>query len=67
MRVQGLHKDAGRAIFAKQQIDGFALDVEVLAIARRWDYKILEIGIPWTYGPGQRRQLRDPWRKLRES
>ncbi len=64
---KAFHKDAGRAIFAKQQIDGFAFDVEVLAIARRWDYKILEIGIPWTYGPGGSvSPLRDSWRMFRE-
>lgn len=60
-------REAGQAIFSKQKIDGFAFDVEVLAIARRWDYRIVEIGIPWTYGPGGSvSPLRDSWRMFRE-
>jgi dolichyl-phosphate beta-glucosyltransferase len=64
---KAFQRDAGRAIFSKQKIDGFAFDVEILAIARRWGYRILEIGIPWTYGPGGSvNPLRDSWRMFRE-
>jgi len=60
-------REAGQAIFRTQQIDGFAFDVEVLAIARRWNYKLIEIGIPWYYGPGGSvHPLRDSWRMLKE-
>ena len=60
-------REAGQAIFQTQQIDGFAFDVEVLAIARRWNYKLIEIGIPWYYGPGGSvHPLRDSWRMLKE-
>lgn len=60
-------REAGQAIFHAQTIDGFAFDVEVLAIARRWGYDIIEIGIPWTYGPGGSvNPVRDTLRMLRE-
>ncbi|MBN1246033.1 MAG: glycosyltransferase family 2 protein [Anaerolineae bacterium] len=60
-------REAGQAIFQKQIIDGFAFDVEVLAMARKWGYSIIEIGIPWTYGPGGSvHPLRDSVRMVRE-
>jgi dolichyl-phosphate beta-glucosyltransferase len=64
---KAFRREAARAIFEVQRIDGFAFDVEVLAIARRWNYKIIEVGIPWYYGPGGSvHPLRDSWRMLRE-
>ena len=64
---KAFRREAGQAIFSKQKIDGFAFDVEVLAIARRWDLKIVEIGIPWYYGPGGSvSPIRDSWRMFRE-
>lgn len=64
---KAFRREAGRAIFQAQVIDGFAFDVEVLAIARQWGYHIVEIGIPWTYGPGSSvHPLRDTVRMLRE-
>lgn len=64
---KAFRREAGQAIFQVQRINGFAFDVEVLAIARRWGYKILEIGIPWYYGPGGSvSPLRDSWRMFRE-
>lgn len=60
-------REVGQAIFQTQTIDGFAFDVEVLAIARQWGYQILEIGIPWTYGPGGSvHPIRDTVRMVRE-
>jgi len=64
---KAFRREVGQAIFHAQKIDGFAFDVEVLAIARRWGYGIEEIGIPWTYGPGGSvHPLRDSWRMFRE-
>ncbi len=64
---KAFRREAGKAIFRAQTIDGFAFDVEVLAIARRWGYKIVEIGIPWYYGPGGSvSPVRDSWRMLQE-
>lgn len=36
-------------IFPLQTIPGWTFDVEVLYIARRWGYKIVEIPIPWYF------------------
>jgi dolichyl-phosphate beta-glucosyltransferase len=64
---KAFRREVGQAIFRAQKIDGFAFDVEILAIARRWGYGIEEIGIPWTYGPGGSvHPLRDSWRMFRE-
>jgi glycosyltransferase involved in cell wall biosynthesis len=64
---KAFRREAGQAIFREQKINGFAFDVEVLALARLWGYKILEIGIPWYYGEGGSvHPLRDSWRMFRE-
>lgn len=64
---KAFRREEGQAIFRVQKINGFAFDVEVLAIARRWGYQIVEIGIPWYYGPGGSvKPVRDSWRMLRE-
>jgi dolichyl-phosphate beta-glucosyltransferase len=41
-------------LFHKQVIDGWTFDAEVLFIAQRRGYKIVEIPIPWYYHPGSR-------------
>jgi len=38
-------------LFACQTIDGWTFDVEVLYIARRRGYKIVEMPIPWFFNP----------------
>ncbi|MGC9347444.1 MAG: dolichyl-phosphate beta-glucosyltransferase [Anaerolineae bacterium] len=64
---KAFRREAGQAIFREQKINGFAFDVEVLALARLWGYEILEIGIPWYYGEGGSvHPLRDSWRMFRE-
>ncbi|MCA9300072.1 MAG: hypothetical protein KDA28_13460, partial [Phycisphaerales bacterium] len=46
--------------------DGFAFDVEHLAIARRAGYAMQEVGIPWTHQDGGTvRPFRDGLRMLR--
>ena len=42
---------AGREIFSRARIDGFAFDVEMLVIARRLDYRVKEIPVHWTNAP----------------
>ncbi len=64
---KSLRREVAREIFAVQRIDGWAFDVEVLAIAQRWGYQILEVGIPWYYGEGSRiNPLRDAVRMVGE-
>jgi len=38
---------AARAIFSRQQIDGYMFDVEILVIARRLGYEIEQVPIRW--------------------
>ncbi len=50
-------------IFPYQTLTGWSFDVELLAIARRRGYMIVEIGIPWYYTPGSKvNVLHDSWR-----
>lgn len=64
---KAFRREVGQRIFAVQQINGFAFDVEVLAIARRWGHPIVEVGIPWYYGEGGSvHPLRDAYRMFRE-
>jgi dolichyl-phosphate beta-glucosyltransferase len=51
------------AVFPRQTLTGWAFDVELLAIARRHGYSIVEVGIPWYYNPGSKiNVLRNSWR-----
>lgn len=58
---------AVRSIFPKVSVDGWAFDVEVLAIARAQGLRILELPIEWHYRAESRlNMLRDGWQMLRE-
>ena len=47
-------------LFRVQQLDGWTFDVEILFVALRRGYRIIEIPIPWYYNPGSRvRIVRD--------
>ena len=47
-------------LFSKQTILGWAFDVEILYVARRRGYSIVELPIPWYYSPQSHlRPLRD--------
>lgn len=59
--------DAAKDIVARQTIDGWAFDVELLYIARRHSYKIVEIPIEWHYRPNSRiSPLRDSINMVKE-
>lgn len=36
-----------RSLAKEQKIDGFAYDVELLAVSLAWGLKIVEVGVPW--------------------
>jgi len=40
-------RDAARAIFSRQRIDGYMFDVEILYLARKLGYRIREVGVRW--------------------
>ncbi len=46
--------DIADEIFPLQTIPGWSFDVEVLFIARRRGYHIVEVGIPWYFNPGSK-------------
>lgn len=55
-------------LFASATIDGWAFDLEILALARRRDYVIEEIGVEWTDDDRSRvNPLKDMWNVMREA
>ncbi|GAP12360.1 glycosyltransferase [Longilinea arvoryzae] len=46
--------DIADEIFPLQTMTGWSFDVEVLFIARRRGYQIVEVGIPWYFNPGSK-------------
>jgi dolichyl-phosphate beta-glucosyltransferase len=46
--------EAAEDVFTRQKLDGWTFDVEVLYIAQRLGYRIVEVPIPWYYNPGSR-------------
>jgi dolichyl-phosphate beta-glucosyltransferase len=49
--------DAAEELFKLQVLDGWTFDVEVLFLARRRGYRVVEIPIPWYYAPGSQVRL----------
>ena len=47
-------RDAARQLFALQRITGFAFDVELLWIARRLGYRVVEVPVIWVNDPSSR-------------
>lgn len=41
--------ELARALARSQRLDGFAFDVELLVLARRWGYEIREVGVRWRH------------------
>ena len=59
--------DVARAIFPYQTIDGWGFDVEILFIARRFGYQIVEVPVTWYYGEKSKiNPLKDALRMTRE-
>ena len=55
--------DAAEELFPRQTLMGWSFDVELLYIARRRGYPILEMGVPWYFNPESKvNVLRDSWR-----
>jgi glycosyltransferase involved in cell wall biosynthesis len=60
-------RQAAEDLFRVQRLDGWTFDVEVLFIALRRGYRIVEVPIPWYYNPGSRvRVFRDSVAMLRD-
>ena len=46
--------DVAQHLFARQRLDGFAFDIEVLFLARRANFAVGEIAIDWYYHTGSK-------------
>ncbi len=56
-----------KMLFHLAKVDGFAFDVEVLALAQLLGYRITEVPVGWVEAAGTKvRPLRDPARMLRD-
>lgn len=47
-------KDAARRLFAAQTLFGFSFDLEILYLAGKWGYKIIEVPVAWVDAPGSK-------------
>lgn len=60
-------RDAARAIFRHQRLDGFAFDAEVVVLAERLGFTMREVPIRWSHAEESRVSLvRDSLRMLRD-
>lgn len=57
--------DVARELFAGMVTDGFAFDVELVWLARRRGYRVVEVGVVWLNSPASRvHPLADPPRMI---
>jgi glycosyltransferase involved in cell wall biosynthesis len=49
--------EAAEALFPLQRLQGWTFDVELLFVAVRRGYRVVEVPIPWHYNPGSRVSL----------
>lgn len=60
--------EAARELFGKSRIDGWAFDLEILALARRRGYAIAEVGVTWVDdGRSRVNPLKDMWKVMSEA
>jgi glycosyltransferase involved in cell wall biosynthesis len=60
--------EAARDLFGRGRIDGWAFDLEILALARRAGFAIAEVGVAWTDDRRSRvNPLKDLWKVVREA
>ncbi len=60
--------ESARNLFASATIDGWAFDLEILALARRRGFAIEEVGVEWKDDNRSRvNPLKDMWKVIREA
>ncbi len=60
--------EAARDLFKRGKIDGWAFDLEILALARRRGFAIEEVGVEWLDDNRSRiNPLKDMWKVVREA
>lgn len=60
------HGEMARRIFPLQQIDRWGFDFEILHIARKYGYKVIEVPVEWSHSGDSRIRLSDYPRTLQE-
>ncbi len=59
--------DVARDLFARQRIDGYMFDVEILYLAARSGYRVKEVGVRWRDdGDSRLRLVAGNWRNLQD-
>ena len=59
---------AAQDLFSRATIDGWAFDLEVLAIAKRTDHVVAEVGVVWQDDARSKvNPLKDLWKVIREA
>ncbi len=54
-------KDVAQKLFSRSRVDGFAFDMEILFLARKFGYSVKEVAVTWINSPNSRvRLLGDP-------
>ena len=62
---KAFRREAAREIFSRQQLDGFAFDVEVLFLAEQLGFKAVDLPVRWINSPESKvRIVRDSLRML---
>jgi dolichyl-phosphate beta-glucosyltransferase len=51
------HARVAQDLFSRMRMNGFSFDVEVLVMARRRRYRIIEVPVNWTHRPGSKVRL----------
>src|SRR5687767_6431053 len=60
--------ETARDLFKRAKIDGWAFDLEILALARRRGYDIAEVGVEWKDDNRSRiNPLKDMWKVIKEA
>ncbi|HZD70053.1 MAG TPA: dolichyl-phosphate beta-glucosyltransferase [Actinomycetes bacterium] len=55
--LKGFRRDAARALFGRARMDGFAFDAEILFLARRLGYEVIEVPVRATDRDGSKVRL----------
>lgn len=65
---KAFRRAAAKAIFARQRLDGFAFDVEVLLLAQRLGFRVADLPVEWRNSPESKvRLVRDSVRMLADT
>ena len=65
---KAFRKRAAREIFSRQKLDGFAFDVELLLLAKKLGFKIVDLPVDWVNSPESKVNiLRDSFQMLRDA